>query len=120
MFLYLLWYECSLNVSLCLLWYECSLNVYLCLLWYECSLNVYLYLLWYECSLNVCLYLLWYECSLNVSLCLLGLTELVEKTLETIELLKQERSWDGNYTPTRREGAILQAPCPFVRPFTLL
>ena len=24
-----------------------------------------------------------------------------------------------NYTPTRREGAILQSPCPFVRPFTL-
>jgi hypothetical protein len=25
----------------------------------------------------------------------------------------------ANYTPTRREGAILQSPCPFVRPFTL-
>ena len=24
-----------------------------------------------------------------------------------------------NYTPTRREGAILQSPCPSVRPFTL-
>ena len=23
------------------------------------------------------------------------------------------------YTPTRREGAILQSPCPSVRPFTL-
>ena len=25
----------------------------------------------------------------------------------------------ANYTPTHRKGAILQSPCPFVRPFTL-
>ena len=30
-----------------------------------------------------------------------------------------EQSSTGNYTPTRREGAILQSPFPSVRPFTL-
>ena len=46
-------------------------------------------------------------------------TPLLERMSNSTSIYLGKHWYNRYYTPTRREGAILQSPCPSIRPFTL-